>query len=1145
MTLRTKTLLIAGAMILCLVTAVGVISYRTVLEAFSRLEEKIMRQEVREVLNALEDRQSNLENTAADYATWDDTYDFMGDANAAYVTDNMADGTLVNLRINIFVFVKPSGDILHAKGVDLNSGTDAPVPADLLARLRSDQALLRKLNEQDSVMGLLRTSKGPMLVAGRAILTSEGEGPRRGTLLVGRYLDAAEISQITYVTGMPLDIYPLDHLPARADADVLRSLQQGAEMVVQPADELATAGYVLLDDVAGESAFMLRVHDVRVVYQEGQATLRYFLTLLGFAILIYGVFTLIFLERAVLNRLARLSASVVQIGNRGDFAARIKERQSDELGMLAGAINRMLAALDDAHQALNQSERRYRSLIENSTDGIIVTDQAHQITYRSPAVGRIFGYALGEIFTQDYTQLFHPDERQRFTELLEHVSQHPGVTFPAEFQLRHRDGTWRYFEGAVTNRLDDPGIAGIVINFRDITGRKHGEQALRRYQLLSEYTREIVLFIQAQSGRILEANAAAVAAYGYTREALLGMNVYDLRAPHARAAIVGQMEHAEAGGALFETVHLRKDGSSFPVEVSSIGATIEDSRVLLSVVRDITERKRAEEQIQHQLDILTTLYAGAQNLAQSLDSLELAKDVARTCVETFGLRLAWVGRAEPDGQVSVLAQFPAECSYPSRITVRWDDTPQGRGPTGRAIQTNTPITIADLLSSPDTSPWQAMMQQNNLHSSVSLPLISRQHAFGALMFYSEQTGYFTPERVQFLQSYALLAAAALENARLFEETERRLRHMQALHKIDTAIASSLDLHTTLNVILEQTTAQLGVDAASILLYDPLERMLVYMAGRGFHTALIQEGHVPLGVKYAGLAALECRTIVSDRWQATGDTGFSPKYLALVDGEGFAAHVVTPLLAKGQIVGVLEVFHRAPLNANAEWLSFLETLAGQAAISIDGATVFEGLQRSHAELEEAYNSTLEGWSRAMDLRDRDTEGHTLRVTAMTERLARAFGMSEAEIINLRRGALLHDIGKLGVPDSILHKPGRLTDQEWEMMRKHPQYAYDMLMPITYLRPALDIPYCHHEKWDGTGYPRGLKGEQIPLAARVFAVVDVWDALTNDRPYRPAWPANRVREHIHKGAGTHFDPQVVEAFFKLNPGGSGIHQGEHNR
>ena len=181
---------------------------------------------------------------------------------------------------------------------------------------------------------------------------------------------------------------------------------------------------------------------------------------------------------------------------------------------------------------------------------------------------------------------------------------------------------------------------------------------------------------------------------------------------------------------------------------------------------------------------------------------------------------------------------------------------------------------------------------------------------------------------------------------------------------------------------------------------------------------------------------------------------------------------------------------------------------------------------------AYDSTLEGWSRALDLRDKETEGHTQRVTEMCMRLARALHMDEDELVQVRRGALLHDIGKMGVPDSVLLKPGALNEEEWAIMRKHPEYAYQLLSPIAYLQPALDIPYCHHEKWDGTGYPRGLKGEQIPLTARVFAVVDVWDALRSDRPYRPAWPDAQVWEYICSGSGTHFDPHVVEEFLNLD-------------
>ncbi len=190
-----------------------------------------------------------------------------------------------------------------------------------------------------------------------------------------------------------------------------------------------------------------------------------------------------------------------------------------------------------------------------------------------------------------------------------------------------------------------------------------------------------------------------------------------------------------------------------------------------------------------------------------------------------------------------------------------------------------------------------------------------------------------------------------------------------------------------------------------------------------------------------------------------------------------------------------------------------------------------LGQRERDLLQAYDTTIEGWSHALDLRDKETEGHTQRVTEMALKLARAAGITETELVHVRRGALLHDIGKMGVPDHILLKPDKLTDEEWVAMRKHPTFAFELLSPIAYLRPALDIPHCHHEKWDGSGYPRGLKGEQIPLAARLFAIIDVWDALRSDRPYRQGWSKEKVIEHIKSLSGTHFDPKAVELFFNM--------------
>jgi len=360
------------------------------------------------------------------------------------------------------------------------------------------------------------------------------------------------------------------------------------------------------------------------------------------------------------------------------------------------------------------------------------------------------------------------------------------------------------------------------------------------------------------------------------------------------------------------------------------------------------------------------------------------------------------------------------------------------------------------------------------------------------------------------------------------EIARQIQRLQALRAIDVAITSSLDLRLTLAVLLEQVTSQLGVDAADVLLLDPHSYYLTYAAGRGFRTNAIQQTRLRVGEGCAGQAALERQLVaVPDLREA----GSKFRRTSLLSGDEFVSYLAAPLIAKGEVKGVLELFHRTRLEPDPEWLNFLEALAGQAVIAVDNAHLFEDLQRSNTELMLAYDTTIEGWSRALDLRDKETEGHSQRVTELTLEIARAMRMTEVELMHIRRGALLHDIGKMGIPNNILLKPGKLTDDEWAIMRKHPEYAYALLAPIDYLGPALDIPYCHHEKWDGSGYPRGLQGESIPLAARIFAVVDVWDAMRSDRPYRAAWPVDQAREHIRSLSGTHFEPRAVEAFLNV--------------
>jgi PAS domain S-box-containing protein len=357
------------------------------------------------------------------------------------------------------------------------------------------------------------------------------------------------------------------------------------------------------------------------------------------------------------------------------------------------------------------------------------------------------------------------------------------------------------------------------------------------------------------------------------------------------------------------------------------------------------------------------------------------------------------------------------------------------------------------------------------------------------------------------------------------ELKEQVGRLTALREIDLAIAGDLQSQNTLEVFLEKVEQHLGVDACTVLRFSHDTGKLYFEANRGFGTHALQHTTLGPGEGTAGRAASECRTIIiEDEKELRQAFEKSP----LLKNERFVSYYAVPLIAHGKVQGVLELFHRSYFTRVPTWMDFLNTLAGQAAIALDNANLFEGLQKLNSELCTAYDATLLGWSRALELRDIETHGHTLRVTELTVRLARRMGLSEEMLTHIQRGAMLHDIGKMGVPDSILLKPGPLSDSEWEIMRKHPSYAYDLLKPVKFLEPALDIPLHHHEKWNGTGYPRQLSGNDIPLSARIFAVIDVWDALRTDRPYRAKWSEDEARNFLAEQAGKHFDPEIVQLF-----------------
>ncbi|EFO79478.1 putative PAS/PAC sensor protein [Oscillochloris trichoides DG-6] len=386
-----------------------------------------------------------------------------------------------------------------------------------------------------------------------------------------------------------------------------------------------------------------------------------------------------------------------------------------------------------------------------------------------------------------------------------------------------------------------------------------------------------------------------------------------------------------------------------------------------------------------------------------------------------------------------------------------------------------------------------------------------------------------------LTSQAVVHAIRLSNAR------SRSEDLEVINTLGRALAETLDLERMYRLLYEVAIKLLPDVAGAIFsLFDAQSQQIrcVFAILEGEEIDPCEFPVFTLAPPGKGLQSdtiHKRQPMIVGSFEELNQRSIQVVEVGTDEGSVTESILYVPMIAREQVIGVLQVQSFSPGSFSMAHAASLGMAANIAAVAIENARLVKTLQESNQAIFAAYNSTLEGWSRALDLRDQETQGHSQRVTEMTVRMAHAVGMSEEEITYARWGALLHDIGKMGVPDAILLKPGPLSEEEWSIMRMHPVYAYQLLMPISFLHPALDIPYCHHERWDGSGYPRGLRGPQIPLAARLFAVIDIWDALRSDRPYRAAWPVERVCAHIHALAGNHLDPEAVRIFFQVIEGG----------
>ena len=536
------------------------------------------------------------------------------------------------------------------------------------------------------------------------------------------------------------------------------------------------------------------------------------------------------------------------------------------------------------------------------------------------------------------------------------------------------------------------------------------------------------------------------------------------------------------------------------------------------------ENARLFESLTREQHNTVQLYHLSLELAGSFNPQEIANRALEAAASAVGVSRGNILTLEEDGEhLRFLAVTGYDWETVDAINQRldWDIN---RGVTGRIVRTRTATIVPDVSRDAD---WVAISGLDDwVQSILSVPLVAGNRVVGALNLLSEQPDFFKIENLSLVAAIASPVALSLQNARLYESLRQRLAELEILADTSSALRKAQSYNDMSPILLAKAVEGLKANAGVLLL---LENNALKFA------TIYGEASVSIGDT--------CPPDAGMMWQAleSGSPLFIPDVTQIEElhksavcqalmGDALSCACV-PLRTTTSAIGVIFLNWKKKYFLSADESRLLESLAEIAANAIHRSTLYEQTVRQALDLIQAYDATIEGWSRALDLRDRETEGHSQRVTELTLELARAIGINESEIEHIRRGALLHDIGKMGIPDNILHKAGALSDEEWTIMRRHPQLAYEMLSPITYLQNALGIPYCHHEKWDGTGYPRGLKGEEIPLTARIFAMVDVYDALTSDRPYRPAWTKRKAAAYIRQQAGLHFDPKVVDIFLKM--------------